>query len=1173
MNEKKEKRQKRNWSNYNEQLVQRGEILLSIESLKYWQQELEKLNRGKNGRPFGYPHSLILFLGTIRVVFLLPYRQLEGLARGLKKLIGIPAPGKAAIIYFCEKILCDLFFLCVFSSCAVFAQTANALLENYVMREDFQGDGLGQFASYPPAQDIGYDPSVTPTEKFGAPGGRALMRVVQPTRDGDLRFGFIRKIDMVSGANARLSFTYRINTPKGHPLIELGIAGADGCRYTKEVPAQTNAWTKTEISLTDFRCGNKVLNSGTAIEALYIVANLKNADKDVVYRFLIDDVALAAERAAEFTIITPNAERHVPWQSQISAKSFQAGDAFSVEAIAPAKLAQAEYVLKDSNGRIVATQKLFDDGTHGDRKAGDNVWTSAAAYKFSAAAAPGIWNAELRGRTSNGKTVSANLRFIVYPAKNATHPRLFFGASDKEKLLARMKDARLAKTWEYIQTTAKSSRASGRLSHGGQVFELLDREYLLPTLPGYFDVVYRACFRIVYNAFVAYLTDDAEARAAAKNALLDVSRWSRWEPPWFTAHGQHTYYPAGQLASAVALGYDLLYEDLTEAERSLVRRALIEKQIAPTYREYFLDNRLMANTSNWISHAVGGALIAAAAIASDVTPEESNGKFELYLNGLLLKMEGHIAASFLPDGSYGEGISYHEFDSETLAPMTVALRRAFGIDYFNTTPVKDSLEYALYTVTEPISASLDMGDTHPPAGHGIPALVYQSKKPVYRWYYERFSRPNLQQFIFFDDSVPPQTPAEAKVPTSRIFADKGNAAFRTSWGGTDEIALLFRAGANFNHNHADQGAFLLTAFGESLVTEAGWSDYYKDPYYATFFIQASGHNTILVDGDPESQVIPDTPQFKALNDYPRITDSITSEFFDGVGSELSSVYKSRLERYERRLVFVKPHYFVVFDNLKARGNPRTFDFLLHLPNRAKVKTESATAVYNGERASLGVRFFSPDDAQLSVETGHIPYPVFSVGTPAEVPPQPVYLDFKTTKSLGEAQFLTAIVPAKTEAAVRAVISQMTEIAGENLKGIRATRGGEIDLVMFRYGAANAPLWQGEWSADASVLTVTTAADNLKMFAVQNARSLRRGGQVLFSSDVFANVAVNYNLNEIHTAYNAERAAKIVLFTGKSPACVLLDGKQLDASAFGFNSSEGTISLSLPAGQHEIKIAL
>src|SRR5688572_20429476 len=172
--------------------------------------------------------------------------------------------------------------------------------------------------------------------------------------------------------------------------------------------------------------------------------------------------------------------------------------------------------------------------------------------------------------------------------------------------------------------------------------------------------------------------------------MLDVANWKHWQPPWFKAHGQHTYYPAGLLAADVALGYDLLYHDLTETERAQIRKALIEKSIIPTYKEYVVDNRVMTNTSNWIAHTVGGALIAAASIAGDLQLAESNAKFEIYLHGLLLKFEDHMAASYLGDGSYGEGISYHEFDMETLGPALNALRRVFGIDYWKQTNVLES---------------------------------------------------------------------------------------------------------------------------------------------------------------------------------------------------------------------------------------------------------------------------------------------------------------------------------------------------------------------------------------------------------------------------------------------------------------------------------------------------
>lgn len=54
------KKPERDWKEYNEHLVQRGEIRLAVESLQGWQEELRK-----NGRPFRYPHRLILFLGTL----------------------------------------------------------------------------------------------------------------------------------------------------------------------------------------------------------------------------------------------------------------------------------------------------------------------------------------------------------------------------------------------------------------------------------------------------------------------------------------------------------------------------------------------------------------------------------------------------------------------------------------------------------------------------------------------------------------------------------------------------------------------------------------------------------------------------------------------------------------------------------------------------------------------------------------------------------------------------------------------------------------------------------------------------------------------------------------------------------------------------------------------------
>ena len=358
--------------------------------------------------------------------------------------------------------------------------------------------------------------------------------------------------------------------------------------------------------------------------------------------------------------------------------------------------------------------------------------------------------------------------------------------------------------------------------------------FLLPTLPGYFDIVNRAGPAIELNALEAYLTGNAEARQAAISALMAVAKWNTWAPPWFRTHGQQTYYPAGLLAVQAALGYDLLYDSLTGQQRAMVRASLAEYAIARPYREYVEDNRIPANTSNWIGHTVGGALVAAAAIWGD----EPAPALALETSGLLRKFEDHLAAGYLADGSYGEGISYQEFDLQTTAPAMNAVERVFGIDYWSRSHVADSLWYPIATLAEPVSGTLDMGDSHPPGGSGIAPVVARSRNPVFRWYYDHFPHQSLADFLFADFSIPSRPPAAG----SRYFPDKGSVVLRRG-----DTMLLYRAGPNFNHNHADQGSFLLRAFGEDLITEAGYSDYYKDPYYDSYFKQAIGHNTVLVD--------------------------------------------------------------------------------------------------------------------------------------------------------------------------------------------------------------------------------------------------------------------------------------------------------------------------------------
>jgi hypothetical protein len=73
------------WSNYNQSLVRRGEILIGFDVFDNWDTELKEMNQGKIGEPFHYPNTFLLLLWYAKAYFHLPFRQTEGIAQGHAK--------------------------------------------------------------------------------------------------------------------------------------------------------------------------------------------------------------------------------------------------------------------------------------------------------------------------------------------------------------------------------------------------------------------------------------------------------------------------------------------------------------------------------------------------------------------------------------------------------------------------------------------------------------------------------------------------------------------------------------------------------------------------------------------------------------------------------------------------------------------------------------------------------------------------------------------------------------------------------------------------------------------------------------------------------------------------------------------------------------------------------
>ena len=250
----------------------------------------------------------------------------------------------------------------------------------FTMRDDFQGDGLGQWASYPPAQDVGYEPSLTPTTQLAARGGRSLMRVVRPTAAGPLRIGFIKHVPFIAERTARFSFAYRLEGAGSGATIETGFAAASGRLFVARRTATTDSWTEMTLTAADFASAGSPLVEHEAVQAIYIVANIAAASPDVTYRLVLDDVSLTASAPAAFTVIAPSMRQYNPWPELVTSVGYRAGSTVAVEAVAPLRMSRVEsrFAPQGNEAKPVATP-LYDDGTHGDIKAGDGHWTNDSA--------------------------------------------------------------------------------------------------------------------------------------------------------------------------------------------------------------------------------------------------------------------------------------------------------------------------------------------------------------------------------------------------------------------------------------------------------------------------------------------------------------------------------------------------------------------------------------------------------------------------------------------------------------------------------------------------------------------------------------------------------------------------------------------------------------------------
>jgi hypothetical protein len=245
---------------------------------------------------------------------------------------------------------------------------------------------------------------------------------------------------------------------------------------------------------------------------------------------------------------------------------------------------------------------------------------------------------------------------------------------------------------------------------------------------------------------------------------------------------------------------------------------------------------------------------------------------------------------------------------------------------------------------------------------------------------------------------------------------------------------------------------------------------------------------------------------------------------------------------------------------------------LHVPSRNAVETANGVALYRGKQAALAIRAFAPDQCDISVRTGHIPYPEFAARTPAVVPAEPGYLDI-STEPVSATNFLTALIPSRTGESARALAGSMTEIKDNTWLGIRTSRANEADLILFRIAGSIGEASYGRWLTDADSWTVTSSGERVNVLSAHSVRVVSRSGRKFFSSDRPASFAAHFEGSAVVVTISITADSQIRIATGTAPTKVRLDGRELPASAVHFSGADQMSQMTIGPGQHEIVFTL
>ena len=206
----------------------------------------------------------------------------------------------------------------------------------------------------------------------------------------------------------------------------------------------------------------------------------------------------------------------------------------------------------------------------------------------------------------------------------------------------------------------------------------------------------------------------------------------------------------------------------------------------------------------------------------------------------------------------------------------------------------------------------------------------------------------------------------------RLFPSAGYAAMRSGWD-VNAHQMIVDVGPlgcpiSSGHGHADLLSVQCVAFGEPILIDAGTGSYTGDGQWRDYFRSTAAHSTLRVDKRDHAQ----PAGLFAWHSRPRATllEWHSDTLFDVIHAE-HDAYSDISVTCRRRAIFVKPHYWLLIDDVDGSAPHQVEVAFQFAPMRVRRGPHPWICAETPRGRAFWVAAFAPETLHTDVSCGEL----------------------------------------------------------------------------------------------------------------------------------------------------------------------------------------------------------